>query len=108
MPALKRYTADKANRLLARTGQFWQHESYDHVIRTDEELVHYRSYVLNNPGNGRRATASFCRILIEPNLNLKPVDRTGCSVKPTEDWHEQGSPFCSKRANLGKRLANSE
>ncbi len=46
---LKWNTALKANRLLHRSGAFWQGESYDHVIRTDDELVRTIEYVLNNP-----------------------------------------------------------
>jgi REP element-mobilizing transposase RayT len=46
---LKWYTALKCNRLLCRQGAFWQHESYDHVIRTDEELERTIWYVLGNP-----------------------------------------------------------
>ena len=46
---LKWNTALKANRILNRWGAFWQDESYDHVIRTDEELERTIWYVLNNP-----------------------------------------------------------
>ena len=46
---LKWYTALKANRLLERKGSFWQHESYDHVIRDDKELERTIEYVLMNP-----------------------------------------------------------
>ena len=49
MHALKRYTAERANSLLGREGQFWQHESYDHVVRDEPELDRIRHYVLNNP-----------------------------------------------------------
>ena len=46
---LKWYTALKGNQLLKRTGQFWQHESYDHVVRDGRELERIVGYVLNNP-----------------------------------------------------------
>ena len=46
---LKWYTALKCNRVLERTGEFWQHESYDHVIRDSEELEKTLWYVLYNP-----------------------------------------------------------
>ena len=38
-----------ANKLLNRTGTFWIDESYDHYIRTDEELANIQSYILENP-----------------------------------------------------------
>jgi putative transposase len=47
--SLKRYTAHQANLLLGREGPFWQHESYDHVVRDEAERVRIVSYVLSNP-----------------------------------------------------------
>jgi REP element-mobilizing transposase RayT len=46
----KRHTSRQANLLLGRTGApFWQHESYDHWIRNDEEKGRIRRYIRNNP-----------------------------------------------------------
>jgi putative transposase len=47
--SLKHYTARQANLLLGREGQFWQHESYDHVVRDEAERIRIVSYVLSNP-----------------------------------------------------------
>ena len=47
--SIKRHTAREANTLLGRTGAFWQHESYDHVVRNGKELERIISYVLHNP-----------------------------------------------------------
>lgn len=49
MESLKGYTAGKANKLLGRSGPFWQHESYDRVVRDGNELQRVIKYVLNNP-----------------------------------------------------------
>lgn len=49
MHSLKRYTARQANAILGREGQFWQHESYDHIVRDDAELGRIRRYIRNNP-----------------------------------------------------------
>jgi len=49
MHSIKRLSARKANKVLYRSGQFWQHESYDHVVRKGEELLRVVSYVINNP-----------------------------------------------------------
>jgi putative transposase len=48
---LKWYTALKANKILGRSGQFWQHESYDHIVRNRSELTRIVTYILNNPVN---------------------------------------------------------
>jgi len=49
MQSLKRHTARQANIMLGREGAFWQDESYDHVIRDNEEYVRIVNYVLENP-----------------------------------------------------------
>lgn len=49
MQSIKTFTARKANELLDRSGQFWQHESYDRVVRDSDELSRIITYVLNNP-----------------------------------------------------------
>jgi len=45
----KTYTAKTANRVLRRTGVFWQREYYDRLIRDGEELVRAVRYVVGNP-----------------------------------------------------------
>jgi putative DNA methylase len=49
MHSLKSYTAHEANKLLTRTGSFWQRESYDHWIRDEDELERIVLYVQANP-----------------------------------------------------------
>jgi REP element-mobilizing transposase RayT len=46
---LKRSTATRANRILGRSGAFWQAESYDHWIRTDQEWKSIVGYIEKNP-----------------------------------------------------------
>ena len=53
MHSIKRHTAKEANQLLQRTGQFWQHENYDRVVRNEGELNRIIRYVLNNPVKAR-------------------------------------------------------
>ncbi len=45
----KSYTAHKANKLLRRSGEFWQPEPYDHLIRDEEDLERSIEYILSNP-----------------------------------------------------------
>jgi putative transposase len=49
MQSLKGWTARKANAVLQRGGPFWESESYDHVVRNEEEFFRIVAYVLNNP-----------------------------------------------------------
>lgn len=49
MQSLKRHTARQANLILGREDAFWQDESYDRVIRNNEEYIQTINYVLENP-----------------------------------------------------------
>jgi putative transposase len=49
MHSLKLYTGRRANLLLEREGDFWQHENYDHVVRDEAERQRIILYVVNNP-----------------------------------------------------------
>lgn len=53
---LKGGTATPCNRLLNRTGQkFWQKESYDRLVRNNEELKRIYAYILQNPVKAKLA-----------------------------------------------------
>ena len=45
----KSFTAQRANRILGRGGEFWQREYYDHLIRNGRQLDRLVQYVLENP-----------------------------------------------------------
>jgi putative transposase len=46
---LKGFTAHQANEVLGRRGPFWQDESYDHLIRDDEQFWRIQRYIEHNP-----------------------------------------------------------
>jgi len=45
----KSYTANEANKILNRQGQFWQGEPYDHLIRDEGDYYHCVDYTYSNP-----------------------------------------------------------
>jgi REP element-mobilizing transposase RayT len=47
--ALKSFTAKRANRVLNRSGNFWQEESFDHWARDEREFERIVTYIENNP-----------------------------------------------------------
>ncbi len=49
LKAIKGAAARCCNLLLGRSGQFWQPDSYDHIVRTLEQLVAFRDYIAGNP-----------------------------------------------------------
>ncbi len=49
MQGIKSSSAHQINRALGRTGQVWQHESFDHVLRREEGIAAKVEYVIQNP-----------------------------------------------------------
>ena len=49
MDAIKGVSAHKINKALGRKGRVWQPESFDHVLRSSENLDAKIEYVLENP-----------------------------------------------------------
>lgn len=45
----KSFTSKAINKSLERRGQLWMDESFDHIVRSWEQLEHYRRYVRENP-----------------------------------------------------------
>ncbi len=54
--SLKSYTAKQCNRMLGRTGAFWQTESFDRYIRNDRHFQKAVEYIERNP-----VKAGLCR-----------------------------------------------
>ncbi|HKP69346.1 MAG TPA: transposase [Pyrinomonadaceae bacterium] len=54
--SIKSYTAHEANKVLGRTGQFWQHEPFDRYIRNSRHYWNVVRYIENNP-----VKAGLCR-----------------------------------------------
>lgn len=55
MHSMKSYTANRANKILDRTGKFWNVEYFDRYIRNYEHFEKTRAYIHNNP-----VTAHLC------------------------------------------------
>ena len=49
MHSFLRHSARMCNHVLGRTGRFWQHESYDRVVRDMDELQRIVDYIEYNP-----------------------------------------------------------
>jgi REP element-mobilizing transposase RayT len=47
--SIKRYTANQINKHRGTKGAVWQRESYDHVVRSPEEMGRIINYILLNP-----------------------------------------------------------
>jgi len=51
--AWKSFTAHEINKAMKRQGSVWLDESYDHIVRSEEQLEFYRAYIKQNPLKAR-------------------------------------------------------
>lgn len=64
--AWKRFTATRLNRMLGRTGRFWEEEAFDHLVRSETQFERLRDYLADNPvraGLSRDEFAHYSRPL---------------------------------------------
>jgi len=45
----KSYTANRINEVIGQTGQLWMHETYDHIVRSEEAFEAIKNYIIQNP-----------------------------------------------------------
>ena len=44
----KKFTATQINRVLKQSGEFWQPESFDHLVRSPEQFERIQRYIAEN------------------------------------------------------------
>ena len=49
LKGIKGASARQANKILGTSGQFWLDESYDHIVRSEEQYGHFLRYIAENP-----------------------------------------------------------
>jgi REP element-mobilizing transposase RayT len=46
--SIKSYTANELNKATGNRGQFWQKEYFDHIVRSEEQLMRFIKYIRNH------------------------------------------------------------
>jgi len=73
----ERISAHHINRIVGRKGRLWAKDSYDHIVRNEEELKRIDAYVRRNPEKanlgkaflflaGVSKTGDSCRVEVSP------------------------------------------
>ena len=86
--SIKSYTANAANKLLGRSGTFWQKESYDHLIRDGEDYRNQVRYVLENPEKAGFETLAVAAARFPGRLgHALSARRTRCTACRRDGFH---------------------
>ena len=84
----KSFSAKHANKLLERTGTFWQTESYDHLIRDAADYYHCVEYVLQNPE--KAGLENWKWRAFSGGTAVPAVNKSGTGVSPVNyESHER-------------------
>ena len=71
LKSIKGASAVACNRLRHRNGALWQADSYDHIVRSLEQLCAYRDYIARNPVHGSTSE-------LPPQASQPRADSDGC------------------------------
>ena len=66
LESVKRFVSRKVNSVLARSGQLWEEESYDRIIRDEEHLFRVLQYIGRNAASAGLPKADWIR-WVDPN-----------------------------------------
>lgn len=98
----KRHTANQINKLIGGSGKFWQHESFDRIIRDKEHYNNVLRYIANNPRNlpedsfsiymGEKISSSHsCEVGNFASMEDKISSSHDCDVKNVASLREVGN-----------------
>ncbi|MBQ7212782.1 MAG: transposase [Muribaculaceae bacterium] len=65
MHSWRSYTAKAANKVLGRTGEFWQDEYFDRYIRDEEHYRNVMNYIDNNPVKAGLKDWKWCQAMVD-------------------------------------------
>ncbi len=55
----KHYQALMINRAVGSGGRFWQTDSFDHLVRSEEQFEHFRRYIAGNPAKANLSQGEY-------------------------------------------------
>lgn len=55
----KRFTSREIHKRTGESGTLWLDENFDHIVRTEHQLEHFRNYIRDNPKKARLPEGTF-------------------------------------------------
>jgi REP element-mobilizing transposase RayT len=57
--SIKRFSARQINSLRNQRGTLWLEETFDHIVRSEKQLIHFREYIDQNPAKARLPATAY-------------------------------------------------
>ena len=87
--SIQSFTSNQCNRILGRTGSFWQTETFDHYARNEAELYRINHYIEQNPVVAGLVTCAEKYRWSSAHIRLKlgltpgePIPKCGIGFQP--------------------------
>ncbi len=96
LQGMKTHAAKEANRMLGKSGTFWQEEYYDHIVRDGEDLKHQVRYILRNPQKGKSSAEWTGSVFGDVGTGC-PNHGLGLQVPATVSFVPPYDPFSYER-----------
>jgi len=77
----KRHSAREINKANLQTGTLWRAESYDHIVRNEQQLIRIQKYIKDNPNNLTLSEFYYYQAP-QGRTGLQPVDNPSTQPKP--------------------------
>jgi REP element-mobilizing transposase RayT len=69
----KRFTSREIHKRTGVTGTLWLDENFDHIVRSEHQLEHFRNYIRDNPKKARLPKGTVIHYDKESGTGLQPV-----------------------------------
>jgi valyl-tRNA synthetase len=81
----KLFSSRRINQLVGRSGQLWQHESYDHIVRSEQALPRISEYIERNPELAGITVTQVSNRYERPQVGNLRHDEIYVGIEPPRD-----------------------
>ena len=103
----KHFTATRLNKLLGRVGRFWEGESFDHLVRSEQQFDYLRGYIIDNPAQARLRPDEFVHYSRDFLITKAPLAERSDHTKapPAERADHTKAPLAERADHTKAPLA---
>ncbi len=97
----KSFTANKINKLLGRSGTFWQKESYDHLVRNDAARERMRQYMRRHEVEAASSRLNTGAEELRQDAGATPLNERSNVIVMVDEAHR------TQEGDLGRKMRDA-